>query len=163
MFSVSFYIRRFAQRLLITEKEMKRESGGIFLNLIDLSVSCRFVVEKKGETFVEVPTFLVEQFCFCFFSSICSCFVHVGLHICHTLSIHIHTYANRERTQKKKHEFRVIYIIAEKNCTIFGGGFFRDVYQVGSSVCWGVWEPVSTGTTRRVGPTRCTAASLRRQ
>lgn len=100
MFSVSLYIRRFAQRLLITEKEMKRESGGIFLNLIDLSVSCRFIVEKKEKRLLRCQLSLWNSFVFVwvFFSSICSCFVHVGLHICHTLSIHIHTYANRERT-----------------------------------------------------------------
>lgn len=36
--------------------------------------------------------------------------------------------------KRKKHEFRVIYIIAEKNCTIFGGGFFREFIK---------WEALS--------------------
>lgn len=66
MFSVSFYIRRFAQRLLITEKEMKRESGGIFLNLIDLSVSCRFVVEKKEKRLLRCQLSLWNSFVFVF-------------------------------------------------------------------------------------------------
>lgn len=31
-------------------------------------------------------------------------------------------------SELKKHEFRIIYIIAEKNCTIFGGGIFGETF-----------------------------------
>lgn len=31
-------------------------------------------------------------------------------------------------SELKKHEFRIIYIIAEKNCTISGGGIFGETF-----------------------------------
>lgn len=159
-----FFIRRFAQRLLITEKEMIRESGGIFLNLIESVCFLSFHCRKKEKCLLRCQLSSWNSFfCLfvCCFLSICSCFVHVGLHMSH-IDVEYTRMQTESELKRKKHEFRVIYIIAEKNCTIFGGRFFRDVYQAGSSVCCGVCEPVSTQrTTRRVGPPRCTAASVR--
>lgn len=80
---------------------------GIFLNLIDLSVSCCFIVENR-EIFVEVPTFLVEQFlfvcCWVFFLFVLSIFVlasYMLACICHTLTLSIHVCKPRANLKEK--------------------------------------------------------------
>lgn len=48
-------------------------------------------------------------------------------------------------SELKKHEFRIIYIIAEKNCTIFGGGIFGETFIM--------WElcPLASGPVKAQG------------
>lgn len=67
----------------------------------------------------------------------------------------------------KKHEFRVIYIIAKKNCTIFLGCAYgtcgRDFYV--KELCLLRHEllkmrPEITGTHQRFRPAQCTAPSI---
>lgn len=70
-------------------------------------------------------------------------------------------YAKQEIRANLKHEFKVIYIFAEKNCTIFLGRADRTceretfiVKELRQSEKW------TEGTSRRVGPAQCTAASV---